>query len=79
MFVGNCPVICQSKLQVETVLSTSEAEAVALSLAMRELIWLQLLTVVIVSTLGPEFKSKVEMKWKVFEDNNGGIAAVYMP
>ena len=76
MFVGNCPVIWQSKLQVETVLSTTEVEAVALSQAMRELIWLRHLTVDIASTLGTELKSKVEIKSKVFEDNNGANALV---
>ena len=38
MFIANCPVIWQSKLQVETAMSTAEAEVVALSQAMRELI-----------------------------------------
>ena len=39
MFIANCPVIWQSKLQVEMAMSTTEAEVVALSQAMRELIW----------------------------------------
>ena len=35
IFVGNFPVIWQSKLQGETALSTTEAEIVALSMSMR--------------------------------------------
>ena len=40
IFVGRCPVIWQSKLQGETSLSTTEAEIVALSMSMREMLWL---------------------------------------
>ena len=36
IFVGNCPVIWQSKLQGETALSTTEAEILALSMSIRE-------------------------------------------
>ena len=78
MFVGNCPVIWQSKLQVETALSTTEAEVVALSQGMRELIWLQWLTMDIASTSGTELKIKVEIKSQV-KDNNGAIAPTHKP
>ena len=55
-------------------MSSTEAEAVGLSQALRELIWLRRLTVDIASTLGTELKSEVEIKSKVFEDNNVAIA-----
>ena len=79
MFIVNCPVIWQSKLQVETALSTTEAEVVALSQAMRWLIWLQHLTMDVASMLGCKLKSEVEIKSTVFEDNNGGIALAHKP
>ena len=41
IFVGNFPVLWQSKLQVETAMSTTELEVVALSQSMRELLWLR--------------------------------------
>ena len=77
MFIANCPVIWQSKLQVETAMSTTEAEVVALSQAMRELIWLRRLTVDIASTLGSKLKDEVEIKSTVFEDNNGAIVLAH--
>ena len=79
IIVGNCPVIWQSKLQVETALSTTEAEVVALSQSMRELLWLRRLIVDISSTLGVEIKKEIELKSKVFEDNNGAIALAKRP
>ena len=79
MFIVNCPVIWQSKLQVETALSTTEAEVVALSQAMRELIWLRHLTVDFASTLNCKLKSEVEIESTVFEDNNGAIALAHKP
>ena len=77
VFVGNCPVIWQSKLQVETALSTTEAEVVALSQSMRELLWLRRLIVDIASTLGTTVQKDIEIKSKVFEDNNGAIALAH--
>ena len=79
MFIANCPMIWQSKLQVETALSTTEAEVVAFSQAMRELIWLRRLTVDVASTLGCGLKNEVEIKSTVFEDNNGAFALAHKP
>ena len=79
VFVGNCPVIWQSKLQVETALSTTEAEVVALSQSMRELLWLCRLIVDISSTLGTKVQKDIEIKSTVFEDNNGAIALAHKP
>ena len=36
--MGGCPLICVSKLQTEIALSTTEAEYIALSQAMRDLL-----------------------------------------
>ena len=69
IFVGNCPVIWQSKLQGETALSTTEAEIVALSMSMRELLWLRQMAVDVATTLGSEIQDPIELNCKVFEDN----------
>ena len=58
-------------------MSTTEAEVVALSQAMRELIWLRRLTVDIASTLGSKLKDEVEIKSTVFEDSSGAIALAH--
>jgi len=79
IFVGNCPVIWQSKLQTETALSTVEAETVALSQSMRELLWLRWLTVDVAATLGTKIADVTEIKSKVFEDNNGAITLAMKP
>ena len=39
IFYANCPIIWQSKLQTTIALSTTEAEYVALSTAMRDVIY----------------------------------------
>ena len=79
IFVGNCPVIWQSKLQGETALSTTEAEIIALSQSMRELLWLRRLVVDIASTLGSEIQKPIELKSTVFEDNNAALALAKKP
>ena len=79
VFVGNCPVAWQSKLQVETALSTTEAEVVALSQSMRELLWLRRLIVDITTCLDKKVKKDNEIKSKVFKDNNEAIALAHKP
>jgi hypothetical protein len=59
IFVGNCPVIWQSKLQGETALSTTEAEIVALSMSMRELLWLRWIVVAVATTIGSEIQNPI--------------------
>ena len=61
--------IWQSKLQGETALSTIEAEIVALSMSMRELLWLRRMVVDVATTLGSIIQDPIELKCKVFEDN----------
>ena len=60
--VGNCPVIWQSKLEGEPPLSTTEAEIVALSMSMIELLWLRSIVVDVSATLGSEIQHDVELK-----------------
>ena len=69
IFVGNFAVIWLSPLQAETGMSTIEAEIVALSMSMRELLWLRIMVVDVATTLGSEIQNPVELKTKVFEDN----------
>ena len=79
IFVGNCPVIWQSKLQMETTLSTTEAEIVALSASMRELIWLRRLVVDIAGTVGSEMDDLTKIKSKVFKDNQACMTLANKP
>ena len=78
LMVANCPVHWVSKLQTEIAVSTMEAEYIALSLAMRDLIPLR--------GLVDEIKAMFDINElpcrtysKVFEDNNGTILLATTP
>ena len=74
MTLGESPISWNSKLQTEVALSTTEAEYIALSQAMREFIPLRRLLheVILNMNLSPAPRSTI--KSQVFEDNNGAIA-----
>ena len=70
--VANCPVMWQSKLQTETVLSTMEAEIVAISHCARELIPIMQM----VEFLGPAVGLPMDctlMHVCIHEDNTGAL------
>ena len=74
----NCPIVWASKLQGCISLSTTEAEYIALSHAMRELIPFTGL----VEELNEIFnKDKIKpiVKCKLFEDNNGALELARAP
>ena len=74
-----CPIIWQSKLQTEITLSSTAAEYVAFSMAMRELLPMRALLKEIGSKLGLEFLSKSVIRSTVFEDNQGCLSLVNVP
>ena len=76
--LGNCPVVWKSALQSETALSTVEAEYIALSTAMRELIPLRRLVKEVCEVLDVHCANAV-VKSTVFEDNMGCIQVVNAP
>ena len=71
MYAG-CPILWQSKLQTEIALSTAEAEYIALSQAMRQVIPLMNL-IVEVSCIFEVFMPQPTIHCKVFEDNRSAI------
>jgi hypothetical protein len=74
MTLGGCPIQWNSKLQTEIALSTTEAEYISLSQAMRELIPLRRLLLEIVVAMKLPGITNSTIKSTVFEDNNGAIA-----
>ena len=77
VFAG-CPLLWVSKLQMEIALSTTEAEYIALSQSMRDL----LPTKELIVELLPQFGIKLENVTTystVFEDNQGAIALANAP
>ena len=77
--LGDCPLMWASKLQKEVALSTAEAEYIALSQAMRDLLPLrrQFKELMESLELGPSKTST--MKSTVFEDNNACITMATSP
>lgn len=76
---ANCPIIWSSKLQTMIALSTTEAEYMALSSAMREVIFLMNLLEELRKN-GVELLDKQPLiKCNVFEDNVGAIELAKLP
>ena len=71
--VGGCPVIWASKLQTNIALSTMQAEYVALSSAMRDLLPFKALMVEIATCMGLGHDDVAKIKTKVWEDNVGAL------
>jgi hypothetical protein len=69
---ADCPVFCQSKLQTETALSTTEVEIIALSACCRELFPIMDM----VSSLTKSVKlpiGKTTIYVSIYEDNSGAL------
>ena len=66
IMINGAPVVFKSKTQHNVLLSTAEAEYVALSLCVQEIMWMK-------NLLG-EMGVSVKLPITVFEDNQGAIA-----
>jgi hypothetical protein len=77
--LGSCPVIWVSKLRTEVALSTTEAEYIALSQSMRDLIPMRRLLQEAGSALNLDFSKPATIHSTVFEDNNGAICLASSP
>ena len=71
--LGGCPISWSSRLQSEIALSTMEAEYVAMSMAMKDLIPLQRIVKTIMEAVGLDPDLKSTMKSEVWEDNAGAL------
>ena len=79
ILLGNCPLLWSSKLQTEIACSTLEAEFIALSSAMRDLIPARLILQVIGKALPLPVPEGALLKSTVFEDNNGCLTLATIP
>ncbi len=77
--LGGCPLVWSSKLQTEIALSTLEAEYIALSQSMRELIPLRAILQEVGTKLNLDFAQPIIMHSTVFEDNNGALGLASSP
>ncbi|KAI2494579.1 hypothetical protein MHU86_19949 [Fragilaria crotonensis] len=76
---AGCPIVWQSKLQTETALSTTEAEYIALSSSLREVISLMELLKEAKAHGIPNVNVEPRIHCKVFEDNSGALAMAQTP
>jgi hypothetical protein len=77
--LGDCPLLWVSKLQSEIALSTTEAEYIALSQAIRELIPMRTLFQEVGDALNLKCAQPTILHSTVFEDNNGALAQATSP
>ncbi|MGH7974287.1 MAG: reverse transcriptase domain-containing protein [bacterium] len=75
---GGCPLLWVSRLQTEIALSTTEAEYIALSQSMRDLLSLKRVVTEIVESFGKDLRQTATHS-TVFEDNNGALSLAHTP
>jgi histone deacetylase 1/2 len=77
--LGGCPLVWASKLQELVSLSTVEAEYIALSQSMRELLPLRCLLLSVCECLDLKPEETANTHSTVFEDNNGALSLASSP
>ncbi|MGH3053548.1 MAG: Ty1/Copia family ribonuclease HI, partial [Gaiellaceae bacterium] len=73
---GGCPLLWVSKLQTEIALSTTEAEYIALSQSMRDLLPTKQVIIEVLTSLGIHLE-RATTHSTVFEDNNGALSLAH--
>ena len=79
ILLGNCPLLWSSKLQTEIACSTMEAEFIALSSAMRDLIPARHILQAVGTALSLPVPAGAQLKSTVFEDNMGCLTLATIP
>jgi hypothetical protein len=79
VFYAGCPIIWASKLQSQGALSTTEAEYIAMSMALRDVIPIMDLIKEMREHNIPVICTKPYVYCKVFEDNSGALELARLP
>ena len=79
IFYAACPIIWASKLQSQVALSTTEAEYIAVSMALHDVILLLELIKEMRERKFDVVNSQPYMYWKVVDDNLGALELARLP
>ncbi len=79
VFYAGCPITWASKLQSQTALSTTEAEHIAMSMALRDIIIIMDLIQEMKECHIPVIHSKPYVNCKVFEEDSGALELARLP
>jgi hypothetical protein len=79
IFYANCPIIWASKLQSQVALSTTEAEYIAMSMALRDVIPIMALVHEMKEHNFDVICTQPHIYCKVFEDNSGALELARLP
>ncbi len=79
VFYAGCPIIWASKLQSQVALSTTEAEYIAMSMALRDVIPIMDLLKEMKEKQVPVICTEPYVYCKVFEDNSGALELARLP
>jgi hypothetical protein len=79
IFYAGCPIIWASKLQTQTALSTTEAEYIAMSMSLCDVIPIMELIKEMKEHNIPVICTKPYVYCKVFEDNSGALELARLP
>ena len=79
VFYANCPILWASKLQSQVALSTTEAEYIAMSMALRDVIPIMALVQEMRERHFKVICSAPYVYCKVFEDNSGALELARLP
>ena len=79
ILLANCPLVWCSKLQTEIATSTLEAEFIALSTGMRDLLPAREILLALAKSIGLAVPDGASLRSTVFEDNNGCLTLATVP
>ncbi|KAL7501805.1 hypothetical protein ACHAXN_000026, partial [Cyclotella atomus] len=79
IFCAKCPIIWASKLQSQVALSTTEAEYISMSMALRDVIPIMALLVEMRERGHRVICEKPVVYCKIFEDNSGALELARLP
>ncbi len=79
VLIDDCPIAFASRKQGDIAVSMTEEEYMALSMSMRELLWIMQMIAEVADGFAIPYDKKSQILSKVFDDNQGAIAVTRRP